>query len=132
MLHFGSFMTEGTNRRPFGKRLGNEMRVVRQRTRGARSLRLVAAAIGEHHSVLSRWERGELEVKVVDLIRFATACGVEPAEVLEGVAIPPAEQLVLGLEPVVGRKVLDLVEVLRKRRLHRSYRKQDQVRRSAR
>lgn len=95
------------------------MRLIREKTRGRRSLRHVAASLGEDHSVVSRWERGMLEVRVVDLVRFASACGVEPSTFLKGVSPLAVEQLVLGLQPEVGRKVLDLVEVLRARRQSR-------------
>jgi len=93
--------------------VGRNMRRVRVRLLGERSLRTVARRMGLEHSKLSRWETGDSELRVKDLLAFAEACGARPEELVAGIVKPPATQLVLDLDPPVGRAVLKLVDVLK-------------------
>src|SRR6266508_1553177 len=60
-----------------------------------------------------RAETGDSELRVKDLLAFAEACGARPEELVAGIVKPPATQLVLDLDPPVGRAVLKLVDVLK-------------------
>jgi transcriptional regulator with XRE-family HTH domain len=95
------------------KAVGTNMRRARVRRLGERSLRTVARRLGIDHSTVSRWETGDTELRVADLFAYAEACGVKPEELVTGILKPPAQQLVLDLEPPVGRAVLRLVDVLK-------------------
>ncbi len=75
----------------------------------------MARRMGLEHSTISRWETGDSELRVKDLLAFAEACGARPEELVAGVVKAPATQLVLDLDPPVGRAVLKLVDVLKER-----------------
>lgn len=96
--------------------VGRQLRRIREAKYGKRSIARVADRLGEQRSTVSRWESGDLRVSVVDALAFARVCGTPAAEIVSGLAGRPVEQLVLGLEPPVGRAVIDLVAVLEKRR----------------
>lgn len=96
--------------------VGTNMRQARVRRLGERSLRTVARRLGIEHSTISRWETGDTELRVTDLLAYAQACGVKPEELVAGILKPPAQQLVLDLDPPVGRAVLRLVDVLKERK----------------
>lgn len=91
------------------------MRQARVRQLGDRSLRILSRRMGINHATVSRWETGESRPTVADLLAYAEACGVRPEDLVRGIVRPPAEQLVLDLEPPVGRAVLKLVDVLKER-----------------
>ncbi len=109
LVHTTAVMTKPTTA------VGQKMRRARVRLLGDRSLRTVARRMGLEHSTISRWETGDSELRVKDLLAFADACGARPEELVAGVVKPPATQLVLDLDPPVGRAVLKLVDVLKER-----------------
>lgn len=96
--------------------VGKKLRVVREAKFGKRSIQRVADKLHLDRSTVSRWESGDLRVSVVDAVEFARICGSSPEEIVRGLVGRPVEQLVLGLEPQVGHAVIDLVEVLERRR----------------
>jgi transcriptional regulator with XRE-family HTH domain len=95
--------------------IGSNMRRARVRRLGDRSLRTLARRLGVDHSIVSRWETGDIELRVADLFAYAEACGVTAEELVAGLSKPLAQQLVLDLDPPVGRAVLRLVDVLKVR-----------------
>jgi transcriptional regulator with XRE-family HTH domain len=97
--------------------IGEKMRRARLKRLGDRSLRTVARRLGVDHSIVSRWESGDVALRVADLFAYAEACGVTAEELVAGLTKRSAEQLVLELDPPVGRAVLRLVDVLKERRL---------------
>lgn len=96
--------------------VGRRFRSIREKKYGKRSIARVAALLDEERSTVSRWESGDLRVTLLDAVAFARVCGSTPEEIVRGLTGRPVEQLVLGLEPPVGRAVIDLVDVLERRR----------------
>lgn len=103
-------------RSPEDRAVGRRLRTIREKKYGKRSIARVADLLGEQRSTVSRWESGHLRVTLVDALAFARACGSTAEEIVRGLTGEPVEQLVLGLEPPVGRAIIDLVDVLERRK----------------
>ena len=75
-----------------------------------------AEALGVRQSQISRWEAGQ-SPNIYELYRFARACNVTVDQLLGPARTTPlAEQLLLGLEPKAAAVVVELVEMLRRKR----------------
>jgi transcriptional regulator with XRE-family HTH domain len=66
---------------------------------------------------ISRWETGGRIPSVADLVRYARVCGVQPEEILAGIAPTRSEQIRLlsldGIAPPTAKVVQRLVDMLR-------------------
>lgn len=102
--------------------VGTNFRAARLRRFGPRSQTLFARRIGISQPQLSLWETGRRSPRIVDLVRFAEACGTTPERLLHGVRsgirrrrVAKAEQLTLALDAEAATLVAQLVGLLRTR-----------------
>ncbi len=102
--------------------IGENLRAARLRRYGPRSQTYLARRLGIGQPELSLWEGGRRSPKVIDLVRFAEACGTTPERLFRGVAgalrrkpSVAARQLTLDLDTESATLVAQLVSLLRMR-----------------
>lgn len=107
--------------RRFRAELAKRMREARVATWGPVQERC-AEALKIRQSQISRWESGRQLPGAYDLARFARACNRTVDELLGSAQRPVlAEQLLLGLERKEAAVIVDLVVLLRGRKIGRSH-----------
>lgn len=85
----------------------------------------VAGKVGGSQSRISRWEKGTSSPRLEDFLVYADAIQARPEVLLAGVVTDTVEQLTTELDVEAGEYVVNLVQLLHRRRRARRDEEQD-------
>lgn len=95
--------------------VGGRMGRARRDPRARLTQSAIAKRVGVSQPRVSRWETGTAIPSVIELFRFATACGERPERFVEDIVAPSAEQMQLQLDDQAKEVVTDLIRILLER-----------------